>query len=109
MGITFNPFTGQLDITGTGSGGGGGTASRYTQVFNATTDWGSPSGGYYTITIPVATHGKGLHPNIMTFELNGSDYEMVNVDLVKVNASGDVSIRVLQSPNTRFAGLVLII
>ena len=85
MGLKLNPFTGQLDIVGSGGGGGGGTASRYESSFNNTTDWGSPSGGYYTITITAAAHGKGLSPVSFLYEASGADYLEVNVDEVKIN------------------------
>lgn len=109
MGIVLNPFTGNLDFTGSGGGGGSGTAARYVQAFNNTTDWGTLSGGYYTITVTAATHGKGTRPNVTTMEQNGSNYETVFVDLISINGSGDVSIRVLGTPDTRFTGLIIIL
>ena len=108
MGYKFNPLTGQLDLVGTsGGGGGGGLADRYFGIFNNTTDWtlNSPN---YTKTILAAAHSKGVHPSVQVFELNGSDYEEINVGVV-VNASGDVTITVTEAPDNRFVGLVLII
>lgn len=103
MGIAFNPFTGQLDITGSG----GSTAPRYEAEFNSTTDWGSPSGGIYTYTVLQATHGR-TNPNVQVYELSGSDYVEVIMS-VKINASGDVLLEVMQTPDNRFAGKVIII
>lgn len=97
-----------LDLTGTsGGGGGGGLADRYFSTFNNTTDWtlASPD---YTRTILAATHGKGLNPNVQVYEQNGADYDMVNI-LIKVNASGDVTMFVSETPDSRFNGLILII
>ena len=108
MGITWNPInpTG-FDFTGTG-GGGGGPAERYVQAFNATTDWGSPSGGNYSITVLAATHAIGINPNVQVYELNAGIYTLVNVS-ISVNASGDVTISTLQSPDLRFQGSILIL
>lgn len=110
MPIVFNPLTSQFDIKGTGGGGGGGgPAERFLQTFNATTDWGSPSGGYYTITVLAASHALGTDPTVEIYENISSEYFQVTVDEVKVNTSGDVSFRVPSSPDLRFAGKVIII
>lgn len=105
MAVTFNPFTGQLDITGAGSGTA--LALRYTQTFNNTTDW-TLAAPDYTITITAATHGKGINPNVQVFEQVGLNYDVVNV-VVEKNASGDVTIKVAQIPDNRFNGFVLIV
>lgn len=34
-------------------------SERYPHTFDATTSWGSASGGYYSMTISAATHGRG--------------------------------------------------
>lgn len=108
MGLVFNPLSGQWDIKGSG-GGGGGPADRFIQTFNATTDWGSPSGGYYTITVLGLTHGLGVDPNVQVYEtIAGVDYLLLP-DEIRINGSGDIAIRVLQSPDLRFAGKILII
>jgi hypothetical protein len=109
MGIKLNVFTGQLDIVGTSGGGGGGPAERFIDTFNNTTDWGAASGGFYTITVSQGTHGRGANPSIQVFEQNGSDYDMVTIDTIRVDASGNVSLKVPDSPDNRFTGLVLII
>lgn len=109
MGVVLNPFTGQLELIGTGGGGGSGVAQRYVNTFNATTDWGSPSGGLYTITVTAATHTKGTNPNVQVYELVSGNYELVQPNSIVINMSGDVSVSALQTPDTRFSGLVLII
>ena len=38
--------------------------ARYTDTFDATTDWGAASGGYYTQTITQATHQRGTSPSV---------------------------------------------
>lgn len=103
-GFKFNPVTGNLDL----SGGSTSPASiRYTATFNNTTDWTLSSPNYIR-TILASTHGRGTTPNVSVYELNGSDYDLVNI-LVQINASGDVTLFVNSSPDTRFTGLVLII
>jgi hypothetical protein len=83
--------------------------TSYVATFNATTDWGSASGGYYTITIAAATHALTNTPSIVQiYELVGSDYDLVNVDRVRIASNGDVSIRVVSSPDLRFAGRISI-
>jgi len=85
-------------------------ADRYTQAFNATTDWGSVSGGYYTIVITAATHGKGLNPVFEIFEDTGSEMVKVGVDEASFNiATGDISIRVNDVPDCRFAGKIVVL
>lgn len=83
-------------------------AARYPQSFGATTDWGSASGGYYTLTVPASTHGITANPNPTVYKLSGSDYKTVGVDSLTVLANGDVRIQVPETPDCRFAGLVVI-
>lgn len=104
MSITFNPFTGQFDYLGAG----GSAPVNYYSLFNSTTDWGAASGGFYTITIPSSTHGKGNNPMVEIFELNGGNYEKVFVDQVLISAIGDISFRVPSSPDLRFIGKIVI-
>jgi hypothetical protein len=82
---------------------------RYQKIFNATTDWGTAAGGYYTITVTAATHQCGLIPLISVFKLNGSNYEKFLADTeLFVAADGNVSIKTPETPNTRFAGQLII-
>jgi hypothetical protein len=84
-------------------------SSVYSAPFNNTTDWGTASGGYYTITKLAAVHLLGTSINhVSIYELSGTDYILLNVDRVLVNASGDVSISVPDGPDGRFAGKVVI-
>jgi S1-C subfamily serine protease len=109
MGVIWNPFN-PIGIDFTGSGGGAaGPALRYVQTFNATTNWGTPSGGVYRITVLQTTHLKGINPNVQIYELVAGNYELVNVQSLIVNPSGDVSIEVPSSPDLRFIGIILII
>ena len=84
-------------------------ALRYTMTHNAVADWGAAVGGYYTITITEATHEKGTSPVPQYYETSGADQIEVIPDRSLVNASGDVSFRVPDSPDLRYAGKVIII
>lgn len=84
-------------------------STRYTATFNATTDWGSASGGYYSQAIAESTHGRGASPIVQLFEVSGSDYLECLADQVKFNAVGDITLRVTESPDGRFAGKAVIV
>lgn len=105
--IKFNPLSGQFDFVGT-SGGPVVQSPNYVQTFNATTDWGAASGGFYTITIPLATHSKGNNPVIQIFELIGSDYDVVETTVFIDSVTGAISFKALQSPDSRFQGKIVI-
>lgn len=85
------------------------SGTKYNATFNATSDWGSASGGFYTITVLQTTHLVGTSPAVSLFELDSGDHVLVNVDEVRVNTSGDVSFRVPETPDLRFAGKVIIV
>lgn len=85
-------------------------ATRYTTTFNATTDWGSPSAGYYTITKTQATHLRGTDPSVRIYISDGgTGFNVVEPDRSNVAANGDVSFRVPDSPDLRFAGKIVLI
>lgn len=107
MPYKFNVFTGNFDYY-EASGGPGSQSPNYVQTFNATTDWGSPSGGFYTITIPLASHAKGNNPVIQIFELIGSDYDIVDTTTFIDSGTSAISIKALQSPDSRFQGKIVI-
>lgn len=75
---------------------------------NATSDWGSASGGEYTITIPASgagSHGKGTNPSVFVSVRNGGVRTAAGAEFtIQVNEStGDVSISVPDSPDGRAA------
>ena len=82
---------------------------RYVDNFNATTDWGVASGGYYSYTVLASVHERGTNPTVDVFELVGADYNKVEPDLISVNASGDITIRVPENPDCRFEGRMVIV
>lgn len=121
-GAVKNYFAGQVLINTTTDDGvnklqvnGGITANglqvttKYISTFNNTTDWGTASGGYYSITVLVGSHKAGTSPTVQIFELTGSDYDMVQVDRIRVNSSGDITIRVPETPDGRFTGKIVVI
>lgn len=108
MPYRFNPFTSNFDYYATGSGPAPVQSPNYVQTFNATTDWGSSLGGFYTIVIPVSTHGKGSNPVIQVFELIGSDYDIVDTTIFIDSITSSISIKSLQSPDSRFQGKIII-
>lgn len=83
-------------------------ASKYIDTFDATTSWGSPSAGYYTHTITAVTHGVGAQPIVEVEELSGSDFVRVGIEEVYKFANGDISIKVPEIPDLRFAGRLII-
>jgi len=82
-------------------------SERYTSTFDATTSWGAAAGGYYTITVTAATHGRGTNPEVTVLASDSSDWVTVSPDRVKILANGDVQIRVPETPDLRFAGKIL--
>jgi len=81
--------------------------SSYAQAFNNTVDWGTASGGIYTLIVTESLSGCGLFPHIQVEELSGYDFIRVDVDTM-VKANGDIHIRVTESPDNRFNGRILI-
>ncbi len=82
---------------------------RFVETFDATGDWGSPSNGYYTITVDETDHERGTKPTVAVFQKDATDYIQISPDRIKVNTSGDVSIRVPQTPDLRFEGEMIFI
>lgn len=108
MALVFNPLspTG-FDFTGA-VGGGSGPAVRYVTTFDATTSWGAPSGGNYSIVITQATHTRGTNPNVQVYEKIGADYFQLQTQ-VKIDAAGDITLSVNETPDLRFEGAILVL
>jgi len=90
-------------------GGGGSGATAYTSTFDATTSWGSASLGLYSINILESVHGKGANPVVQIYELRLGSYELVDVDALIVDGTGNVTMVVTQVPDTRFQGKIIIL
>lgn len=61
----------------------------------------------YEISVPEVTHSRGLTPVIQVYEDNAGIYEEVGVG-IEINGSGDIKLITTASPDTRFAGRVII-
>ena len=110
MGIVYNPLLGSgLDLVGTSSGGGGTTHPNVEVNFNSTTDWGSASGGIYTITISGPTHNKGPKCIVQVQELIATNtYQIILIPIEINSVTGDIKIEVTETPDARFAGRCII-
>ncbi len=82
--------------------------TRYLDTFDATTDWGTAAGGVYTITTPVATHGKGTSPLVQVYETVGGANLVAAATRVSIAADGAVSLIVSETPDGRHAGKIVI-
>ena len=95
-------------VNASGTGSGSGSAETYTQTFDATTSWGAPSGGFYTIVIPQSTHDKSVQPLVQLYQVSGPDFKQVDAETI-ISTAGDVTIKVTENIDTRFAGKVVIL
>ena len=94
-------------VSNSGDGGSGGSDSAHSGTFSAAA-WAGPSGGEYTITILQSTHERGTDPMVEVFEDIGGTFVLVDVG-VSVNGLGDVTLSVSETPDSRFAGRVVIV
>jgi hypothetical protein len=97
--FTGDPVTGEIDFSVPAAAG------KYIQSF-ATGDW-TLNVDRYQFSIPESAHGAGTSPKVQIFELSGAVFDLVNLELA-VNASGDITLSVLQSPDLRFTGKIVI-
>ena len=81
-------------------------AQKYTDTFNATTDW-VLNGSDYELTILGATHGVGNYPIVNVLNSIGDlTGVVINVD----TATGNIVVKVGGTPeDLRFAGTIIII
>lgn len=95
----------KINIASTSGGGGGGSSTPpYSYSFSIGT-WSA--GVEWSISIPQTTHLKGVNPLIQVYELIGSDYIEV-IQYIEINGSGDVTLKLNNSPDIRYAGKVII-
>lgn len=85
------------------------TASKSELIFNNTTDWNGPTNGYYNIIYPKLLHLKGNSPIYEVQELISGDYYDVKPDHIIVSGSGDMSIYVIDNPDGRFSGRIIVV
>ena len=105
MAFEFNPLTGEFDIVG--SSGSGAQAPNYLQTF-VSGDWVGPVDGFYSLTILASIHNKGINPVIQVFELNGTDYEEIDLSITVHSITGDITLGVTETPDSRFNGKIII-
>lgn len=106
---TADGTDGQVITTdGSGTLTFGDADTKFSDTFDATTDWGSATGGFYSITIAEATHGQGDDPLIQIYE-GTTTFEIVQPDEVSIAANGSITFRVAETPDNRFAGKILIL
>lgn len=85
-------------------------ATRYTLTHDATTSWGSASGGYYSIATTASTHGRGTRPMVQFYETVGSDEIEVTPDRsLFTTSAGDHTFRTVEDPDLRYAGKVIFV
>lgn len=83
--------------------------TRFTATFNATTDWGSPSGGTYTITLLEATHGLGANVEVALWDTSTVSGSRIPFFGHSVEASsGDITITASETPDARVALLAVV-
>lgn len=82
--------------------------TSYSATFDATADWGAASGGYYTITIPATTHNVAVPRVVSVWETIGVERFLTTVDQLIITASGDIQMKVIDTPDSRFAGEVFV-
>lgn len=99
--ITADPVTNTIDFVAVG---GGGVAPKYATTIQIS-DWVGPSAGEYSISIPFTFHAK-TNPVVTCMEESGADFEVVDAAIFLTG--NDVKILVLSSPDTRFAGKIII-
>jgi len=82
------------------------SAVVFTQTFDSSTQWGTASGGYYTILF---THNLGSVAVVPLVYDTTTGQLATQPDRVSVDNLNVVSIRTLESPDLRFAGRVVIL
>jgi hypothetical protein len=105
MSIKFNPFTSNFDFVGTSSSPT--PVPTFELVISDLADWGSPSGGIYTLTILAATHGKGTKPLVQALETTALTFTLIGL-AHQIDSLGNITLEVTETPDNRFLGKILI-
>jgi len=98
----------QLNKTLLSFSGESATANKSELTFNKT-DWNGPIDGYYSVTYPKLSHLKGDNPIYVIQELISNDYYEVKPDHIVVSGSGDMAIYVIDNPDGRFSGRIIVV
>lgn len=102
--IVLNPFSGQFDFVGSNSST---SHPTYELIISSLSQWQGPILGLYTITILNSVHNHGSKPTVQCLEQNGAVFTLIGI-AHSINASGDVIIETLASPDNRFLGKIII-
>jgi hypothetical protein len=103
--VNFSSSTSGSIILTLGSSGGGGGGAPFALSFNATTDWGTASGGYYIITV---NHNIGSSDLVVEVWDTTSGMVQVLVDQINQVTVNQLTLRVPSSPDKRFAGKIVV-
>jgi len=80
--------------------------ATFVQTFNATTDWGTASGGFYTISF---THNFNTYGVTVQIWDETSSHVLAQVGTTTLTSVNAVSIAVPSSPDNRFAGRIVVV
>ena len=80
------------------------SSTQYVQNF-VIADW-NLNAPNYTLTIAESTHGNGQNPNVKVYEGTGPFNEVTTN--IEITASGNVTIKINQIPDSRFNGKIVI-
>jgi hypothetical protein len=75
-------------------------------TFNATTDWGTAAGGYYTFTF---AHNMDLTDTFIQVFDTTTGEDAVMVSRARIVDKNTISIQVVEIPDSRFVGKVVVI
>lgn len=85
-------------------------STSFSKAFDATTDWGTAAGGYYTLTVLESEHQMGIAPSsVQLFDTTTGNSVDVDADSLSINGTGDIDIVVVEIPDGRFTGKINII
>lgn len=74
-------------------------ASRFIRNY-VVADFSAESGGYRTLTTLQSAHLKGATPMVQIYEKVATDHNLISMDRLQVNATGDIEQRVVGDPDT---------
>jgi hypothetical protein len=85
------------------------SVSKSMLLFNNTSDWVGPVNGYYFIQYPESLHLKNGNPIYSIQELISGDYYDVKPDHIITSGGGDMFIYVIDDPDGRFSGRIILV
>jgi hypothetical protein len=103
--VTWLELGTNLSITGTTINASGGGSSSVSTTFDATSDWGSPTGGYYSFVFAHALTSDDI--SVFVWDETGTPVQ-VFPEVIERTDNNTVTIKVTDSPDNRFAGRIVI-